>query len=124
MFPTEFCGLWLKIENIIFCTRMYSIIKILRRERARSDVWTYEITISNKLDRLNLIKPYIGIKYHNTYVATYVIPTKHLNLDPQLTIYAPLPSGIFGICNRLFLTEGIMLSNYQATVGSGSKQFP
>ena len=46
---------------------------------------------------------------------------KRLNLDPQLTIQTPLPGEIFGICNRLFLAEGSVLSNHQAAVGSGSK---
>ena len=61
MFPTEFYGLWVKIENMIFCTRMYRISDILRGGRVHSNRWIYERKISNNVYRWNLIKPYIGI---------------------------------------------------------------
>ena len=47
-FSTEFFGLWDKIENMSFCTRMYMISKILRGGRARIDLCIDKRTISNK----------------------------------------------------------------------------
>ena len=30
MFSTEFCGLWVKIKNMIFCPKMYRLSEIFR----------------------------------------------------------------------------------------------
>ena len=49
MFSTGFCGLWVKIKNMILCTKMNRIIKVLKRERARRYRRTLEITMSNIL---------------------------------------------------------------------------
>ena len=38
------------LMDMIFCTRIYSISKILSREQVHSNHWIYERTISNKLD--------------------------------------------------------------------------
>ena len=46
----RFLSLWGEIENMIFCTMIYSIINILKGEQARSNFWIYQIIISNKLD--------------------------------------------------------------------------
>ena len=51
MFSIEFCRLWVKIDNMRFYTRIYRIRNILRGERACSNYWIYERTISNKVDR-------------------------------------------------------------------------
>ena len=73
---------------------MYRISETLRGEQARSDHWFYERTISNKVDRRNLTKTYIGLEYYYTDVATYVIPTKQIELGPRPNIHLQLPSVI------------------------------